>query len=59
MSVEREVNKVLDKFHSLQSTNGKLLAEVQNILRTAKNELQGDGETPIGSFYNSLDLLYF
>ena len=42
LSVEREVNKVLDKFLSLQTTNGKVLAEVQNLLRSAKNELQCD-----------------
>lgn len=48
LSVEREVNKVLDKFLSLQTTNGKVLAEVQNLLRSAKNELQcDDGENSI------------
>ena len=48
LSVEREVKKVLDKFLSLQTTNGKVLAEVQNLLRSAKNELQcDDGENSI------------
>ena len=37
LSVEREVNKVLDKFVHLQSSNEKTLSEIQLILRSAKN----------------------
>lgn len=43
LSVEREVNKVLDKFVHLQSSNEKTLSEIQLILRSAKNELQCEG----------------
>ena len=44
LSVEREVNKVLDKFFNVQANNAKVLTDIQNHLRSAKNELQCDGE---------------
>jgi len=47
LSVEREVNKVLDKFVNLQSSNDKNLTEIQNLLRSAQNELQCDGEASL------------
>jgi hypothetical protein len=47
LGVEREVNKVLDKFHSLQSSNDKSLSEIQFLLRSAKNEAQYEGEKTI------------
>ena len=44
LGVEREVNKVLDKFVSLQSSNDKSLSEIQFLLRSAKNEAQYEGK---------------
>ena len=44
LGVEREVNKVVDKFVSLQSSNEKGLSEIQLLLRSAKNEIQYEGK---------------
>ena len=44
LGVEREANKVFDKFVSLQSSNDKALSETQALLRSAKNEIQYEGE---------------
>ena len=44
LGVEREVNKVLDKFVSLKSCNDKNLSEIQLLLRSAKNEIQYEGK---------------
>ena len=49
LGVEREVNKVLDKFVSLQSSNDKSLSEIQFLLRSAKNEAQYEGGKTISS----------
>ncbi len=43
LGVEREVNKVLEKFVSLNSSNEKSLSETQNQLKSAKNEAQFEG----------------
>jgi len=44
LGVEREANKVYDKFVSLQSSNDRALSEIQVLLRSAKNEIQYEGE---------------
>jgi hypothetical protein len=44
LGVEREANKVYDKFVSLQSSNDRALSEIQVLLRSAKNEIQYAGE---------------
>lgn len=43
MGVEREVNKVLEKFVSLNSSNEKSLSEIEYQLKSAKNEAQFEG----------------
>jgi hypothetical protein len=44
LGVEREVKKVLDKFTSLTSSNAKAISETQNLLRSAKNDVQTEGK---------------
>lgn len=44
LGVEREVKKVVDKFSSLTSSNAKALSETQSLLRSAKNDVQLEGE---------------
>jgi len=43
LGVEREVNKVLDRFTQLQSSNETLIADKEHLLKTAINELQLEG----------------
>ena len=57
LSVEREVNKVLDKFVHLQSSNEKTLSEIQLILRSAKNELQCEGNFWLFSMSHDVNTL--
>jgi len=43
LGVEREVNKVLEKFVSFKSSNEKSLSEIQYQLKSAKNEALFEG----------------